>query len=70
MPTLQLHLTPAQTAGRHARLAPASYVIVREVPATDWGYAGLTQQARREAQSPWGANTRSRWPSGSAATKV
>ena len=28
-------------------LAPASYVIVREVPATDWGYAGQTQAARR-----------------------
>jgi 4-oxalocrotonate tautomerase len=25
----------------------ASYVIVREVPATDWGYGGQTQQARR-----------------------
>lgn len=28
-------------------LAPASYVIVREVPATDWGYGGQTQAARR-----------------------
>jgi len=28
-------------------LALASYVIVREVPATDWGYAGQTQAARR-----------------------
>lgn len=28
-------------------LAPASYVIVREVPATDWGYGGLTQRARQ-----------------------
>ena len=27
--------------------ALASYVIVREVPATDWGYAGQTQAARR-----------------------
>jgi 4-oxalocrotonate tautomerase len=61
---LQAQLAPG------ASLAPASYVIVREVPASDWGYAGLTQQARRQAQSPWGANTRSRWPSGSAATKV
>lgn len=25
----------------------ASYVIVREVPASDWGYGGQTQQARR-----------------------
>jgi 4-oxalocrotonate tautomerase len=28
-------------------LEPASYVIVREVPATDWGYGGRTQAARR-----------------------
>ena len=28
-------------------LAPASYVIVRELPATDWGYGGLTQRARQ-----------------------
>lgn len=27
-------------------LAEASYVIVRELPATDWGYGGLTQAAR------------------------
>jgi len=30
-------------------LEPASYVIVREVPATDWGYGGQTQAARRVA---------------------
>ena len=30
-------------------LEPASYVIVREVPATDWGYGGLTQAARKLA---------------------
>jgi len=28
-------------------LALASYVIVRELPATDWGYGGRTQQARQ-----------------------
>lgn len=28
-------------------LAQASYVIVRELPATDWGYGGHTQAARR-----------------------
>ena len=28
-------------------LAEASYVIVREVPATDWGFGGITQEARR-----------------------
>ena len=27
-------------------LEPASYVIVREVPASDWGYGGHTQAAR------------------------
>lgn len=31
-------------------LAPASYVIVRELPATDWGYGGHTQAARRQAR--------------------
>lgn len=30
-------------------LEPASYVIVREVPSTDWGYGGLTQAARKLA---------------------
>jgi 4-oxalocrotonate tautomerase len=30
----------------------ASYVIVREVPATDWGYGGQTQAARRQARTP------------------
>ena len=28
-------------------LSEASYVIVREVPASDWGYAGITQAKRR-----------------------
>ncbi|WP_422845065.1 tautomerase family protein [Acidovorax sp. M2(2025)] len=30
-------------------LAEASYVIVRELPAGDWGYGGRTQQARKAA---------------------
>lgn len=30
-------------------LAPASYVAVHELPATDWGYGGRTQAARRQA---------------------
>ncbi|WP_298212972.1 tautomerase family protein [Acidovorax sp.] len=30
-------------------LAVASYVVVRELPATDWGYGGRTQQARKLA---------------------
>lgn len=32
-----------------AALAEASYVVVRELPASDWGYAGHTQLARRQA---------------------
>lgn len=28
----------------------ASYVIVRELPATDWGYEGRTQRARQQAR--------------------
>ncbi|MES2975718.1 MAG: tautomerase family protein [Pseudomonadota bacterium] len=31
-------------------LEPASYVVVHEVPATDWGYAGITQKARQLAR--------------------
>jgi 4-oxalocrotonate tautomerase len=30
-------------------LAEASYVIVQEMPATDWGYGGRTQASRRKA---------------------
>ncbi|MDO8449348.1 4-oxalocrotonate tautomerase [Rhodoferax sp.] len=33
--------------GEGQSLEPASYVIVREVPATDWGYGGQTQAERR-----------------------
>ncbi len=32
-------------------LAQASYVIVREVPAGDWGYGGITQAARKQLQA-------------------
>jgi 4-oxalocrotonate tautomerase len=32
------------------KLHPASYVIVRELPASDWGYDGITQLQRRLAQ--------------------
>ena len=31
-------------------LEPASYVVVRELPATDWGYGGQTQAARQAAR--------------------
>jgi 4-oxalocrotonate tautomerase len=32
-------------------LNPASYVVVRELPGSDWGYGGVTQAARRAAIS-------------------
>jgi 4-oxalocrotonate tautomerase len=38
---LQRQLAPEQG------LAAASYVIVRELPASDWGYGGRTQGSRR-----------------------
>lgn len=31
-------------------LEPASYVVVRELPGTDWGYGGQTQAARHAAR--------------------
>jgi 4-oxalocrotonate tautomerase len=31
-------------------MEPASYVIVREVPASDWRYGGWTQAARRQVR--------------------
>lgn len=34
------------------QLHDASYVTVREVPATDWGYGGMTQAARKLAAAP------------------
>ena len=40
---LQRQLAPGQA------LEPASYVIVRELAATDWGYGGQTQAARRQS---------------------
>ena len=36
--------------GRGQPLEPASYVVVRELAATDWGYGGQTYQARRLAR--------------------
>jgi 4-oxalocrotonate tautomerase len=38
--------------GQGRPLVPASYVIVRELPATDWGYGGQTQAARRVLALP------------------
>lgn len=40
-----------QQLGAGGPLEPASYVIVRELPATDWGYGGQTQAARQRAKS-------------------
>lgn len=37
--------------GAACGLEPASYIVVRELPATDWGYGGHTQQARRERRA-------------------
>lgn len=34
--------------GQH--MHPTSYISVQALPATDWGYGGLTQQQRRVAQ--------------------
>jgi|JI10StandDraft_1071094.scaffolds.fasta_scaffold57065_5 4-oxalocrotonate tautomerase len=39
---LRTHLAPDET------YADASYVVIRENSATDWGYGGLTQAKRRE----------------------
>lgn len=36
--------------GAGAPLAEASYVVVRELPAGDWGYGGLTQATRQVAR--------------------
>lgn len=33
-------------------LAEASYVVVQEVQATDWGYGGKTQAERRQSKTP------------------
>lgn len=43
---LQRHLAP------HGALAEASYIVVHELPATDWGYDGLTQRERQLERVP------------------
>lgn len=45
------HAELARQLGRQGQLEEASYVIVRELPATDWGYDGQTQAARRTARA-------------------
>jgi 4-oxalocrotonate tautomerase len=41
--------------GGGGALEEASYVIVRELPATDWGYDGVTQWERKRAREVVGA---------------
>jgi 4-oxalocrotonate tautomerase len=43
---LQRHLAP------HAALEEASYIVVQELPGTDWGYDGLTQRVRQLERVP------------------
>ncbi|MBP7565961.1 MAG: tautomerase family protein [Burkholderiaceae bacterium] len=45
------HAELERQLGHGGPLEAASYVIVREVPATDWGYGGQTQQGRRGARA-------------------
>ncbi len=42
-----LHTLLSDTLGE---LAEASYIVLHELPAENWGYGGQTQAARREAQ--------------------
>jgi 4-oxalocrotonate tautomerase len=44
------HAELERQLGAGGPLEEASYVIVRELPAADWGYGGATQQLRRLAQ--------------------
>ncbi|MBU0587938.1 MAG: tautomerase family protein [Gammaproteobacteria bacterium] len=45
------YATLQRTLAAGQALEPVSYVIVREVPATDWGYGGQSQQARQLARA-------------------
>ena len=45
------HAALQDQLGAGQPLAPASYVIVRELPAGDWGYGGRTQRARQLART-------------------
>jgi 4-oxalocrotonate tautomerase len=46
----EAHAALVTHVGGGAGLAEASYVIVRELPASDWGYDGLTQADRHAAR--------------------
>lgn len=48
----QAHAALRQLLAAHDGLEEASYVIVHELPAGNWGYDGLTQQARRLDRLP------------------
>lgn len=45
------HAELQRQLGADAGLAPASYVIVHELPAGDWGYGGVTQRERALARA-------------------
>lgn len=45
------YATLQQALATEQALEPVSYVIVRELPATDWGYGGQSQQARQLART-------------------
>ncbi len=47
----QAHAELRRQLGQDKVFETASYVIVHELPATDWGYAGHTQRARQLDQT-------------------
>jgi 4-oxalocrotonate tautomerase len=49
------HAELQQQLGAGGPLEAATYVVVQELPATDWGYGGQTQAARRQAVAPGAA---------------
>ncbi len=51
----QAHAELQRQLGAGGPLEPATYVVVQELPATDWGYGGQTQAARRQALAPGAA---------------
>jgi 4-oxalocrotonate tautomerase len=46
------HAELRRQLGAGGELEAASYVIVHELPATDWGYGGRTQRARQLESEP------------------